>query len=89
MTDLTLQCRLADVERERDTLRAALLSRHGGEPLALLAALDAERARCAELEEGLEYALDWISRHPCDECSPDPDVTARALVTKKEDKNNE
>ena len=34
-------------------LEAVLLSRHGGEPLSLLAELDAARARIAELEKSL------------------------------------
>ena len=45
---------LARVTAERDRLHAALIARHGGEPVAILAELDTERARVAELEAQIE-----------------------------------
>ena len=45
---------LARVTAERDNYHAALIARHGGEPVALLAELDAERAHVAELEAQIE-----------------------------------
>ena len=45
---------LARVMTERDKYHGALIARHGGEPVAILAELDAERARVAELEAQIE-----------------------------------
>ena len=49
-----LRARIAELERERDQYHDALIARHGGEPVALLAELDEARARVAELEADLE-----------------------------------
>ena len=48
------QSDLARVTAERDRYHDALIARHGGEPIALLAELDTERARVAELVEQLK-----------------------------------
>lgn len=55
---------LARVTAERDRYHDALIARHGGEPIALLAELDAERARVADYESRLSSVMppdfkDW------------------------------
>ena len=47
--------RLERVLNERDVLRDVLLSKHGGEPIALLGELDALRERVKVLEDGLRF----------------------------------
>lgn len=61
-----LQRQVASLTAERDRYRDTLLSRHGGECLALLDELDEARERIADLTRELEEArrdavrLDWL-----------------------------
>lgn len=76
---------LAELRKENAELKATLLSRHGGEPLALLAELDAERAENARLRADRD-AIDLILRDVAelpDRTSPD-DWPEALLVTAEE-----
>jgi len=75
---------LAKANEERDAAQAALVARHGGEPIALLAELDEARDSLRRANEERDAAAQWKGRAEaweeyathlewCRSCAEDPE----------------